>query len=141
MSGGARYNSTGIAGVGIGNVGDSLNIINHVVFDKKICTARELYDALAADWSGYEELHRYIKNEAPHYGNGIESADKHTRWAAGVFCGCGEFMHGTARPLQCGPVPGYDERYVRTENSGKRRMAAMQENRLQTEFLRSNRWI
>ena len=85
MSGGARYNSTGIAGVGIGNVGDSLNIINHVVFDKKICTARELYDALAGDWNGYEKLHRYIKNEAPHYGNGIESADKHTRWAAGVF--------------------------------------------------------
>ena len=85
MSGGARYNSTGIAGVGIGNVGDSLNIIDHMVFEKKICTARELYDALIADWNGYEALHQYIKNEAPHYGNGIESSDKHTCWAAGVF--------------------------------------------------------
>ena len=85
MSGGARYNSTGIAGVGIGNVGDSLNIINYMVFEKRLCTARALYDALMADWNGYEELHRFIKNDAPHYGNGIEAADRHTRWAAGIF--------------------------------------------------------
>ena len=85
MYGGARYNSTGVAGVGIGNVGDSLNIINHLVYEKKICTARELYDALMSDWEGREDLLQYIKNEAPHYGNGIEAADCHTRWAAGVF--------------------------------------------------------
>jgi len=85
MYGGARYNSSGIAGVGIGNVGDSLQMIKHLVFDTKKCTARELYDALKADWVGYEELNRYIKNEAPHYGNGIKEADKWAGWAARVF--------------------------------------------------------
>ncbi|NLA85853.1 MAG: hypothetical protein GX847_00945, partial [Clostridiales bacterium] len=33
MWGGAKYNSTGDSGVGIGNVSDSLNIINHCVFE------------------------------------------------------------------------------------------------------------
>ncbi len=85
MCGGARYNSTGIAGVGIGNVGDSLQMIKHLVFDTKKCTGRELFDALKADWAGYEELHRYILNEAPHYGNGIKQADEWAGWAAAVF--------------------------------------------------------
>ena len=85
MVGGAKYNSTGNSGVGIGNVADSLNIIRHVVFDKKLCTARELYDALVSNWEGYEELHRYILNEAPHYGNGIPEIDELAGWAAKVF--------------------------------------------------------
>lgn len=85
MHGGARYNSSGIAGVGIGNVGDSLHMIKHLVFDTKRCTARELYDALRSNWEGYEELHSYVLNEAPHYGNGIEEVDRWAGWAAQVF--------------------------------------------------------
>jgi formate C-acetyltransferase len=85
MYGGAKYNSTGNSGVGLGNVADSLNIINHCVFEKKICTGRELYDALFANWKGYEDLHNYILNEAPHYGNGIPGSDEFAGWAAKVF--------------------------------------------------------
>ncbi|MDR0812687.1 MAG: hypothetical protein LBO63_01600 [Oscillospiraceae bacterium] len=85
MYGGARYNSTGISGVGIGNVGDSLQMIKHLVYDTKKCTARELYDAIKHNWAGYEELRDYIKNSAPHYGNGNAEVDKWTAWAAGVF--------------------------------------------------------
>ena len=85
MFGGATYNSTGNSGVGIGNVADSLNIIRHCVFEKKICTARELYDAILNNWEGHEALHRYILNEAPHYGNGIPEVDALAGWAAKVF--------------------------------------------------------
>ena len=85
MYGGAKYNSTGIAGVAIGNTADSLGIIKHLVYDKKLCTARELYDALTNNWEGYEELHRYIVNEAPHYGNGIAEIDQYAKFAADVF--------------------------------------------------------
>ncbi len=85
MFGGARYNSTGISGVGIGNVADSLFMIYHLCFDTKKCTTRELYDALMNDWAGYEDLQRYIKNEAPHYGNGVEEIDWYVKWAAGVY--------------------------------------------------------
>ena len=85
MFGGAKYNSTGNSGVGIGNVVDSLNIIRHCVFEKEICTARELYDAVLDNWEGHEALHRYILNEAPHYGNGIPEVDELAGWAAKVF--------------------------------------------------------
>ena len=85
MYGGAKYNSTGDSGVGIGNVADSLNIINHCVFEKKICTAREMYDAIKNNWEGYETLHRYILNEAPHFGNGIPESDQFATFAAHVF--------------------------------------------------------
>jgi formate C-acetyltransferase len=85
MHGGARYNSTGMSGVGIGNVADSLNMIRHLCFDTGKCTTRELYDALTADWKGYEDLHAYIKNEAPHYGNGIPDCDRYARWAGKVY--------------------------------------------------------
>ncbi len=85
MYGGAKYNSSGIAGVGIGNVGDSLHMIKHLIFDTGRCTARELYDALKSNFKGYEALHAYIVNEAPHYGNGLPDVDKWTAWAAEVF--------------------------------------------------------
>jgi len=85
MWGGAKYNSTGNAGVGVGNVADSLNIINHCCFQKKICTTRELYDAVMNNWEGYEDLHSYILNEAPHYGNGIPKVDEHAAFAAKCF--------------------------------------------------------
>ena len=85
MYGGAKFNSTGVAGVGIGNVGDSLQMIKYLVFDSKKCTARELYDALKNNWVGYEDLHAFIKNHARHYGNGMLETDKWTAWAAQVF--------------------------------------------------------
>ncbi|MCF0120602.1 MAG: hypothetical protein HUJ65_03095, partial [Oscillospiraceae bacterium] len=85
MFGGARYNSTGLAGVGIGNVADSLQMIKHLCFDTKKCTTRELYDALMANWQGYEDLHAYVKNEAPHYGNGVDEVDQYVTFASDVF--------------------------------------------------------
>ena len=85
MFGGARYNSTGIAGVGIGNVADSLQTIKYLCYDTKKCTTRQLYDALINNWEGYEDLRAFIKNEAPHYGNGDPEADRWAGWAADVF--------------------------------------------------------
>jgi formate C-acetyltransferase len=85
MFGGARYNSTGMSGVGIGNIADSLSMIKHLCFDTKKCTTRELYDALISDWEGHEALLAYVKNKAPHYGNGIEECDRFAGWAAKVF--------------------------------------------------------
>ena len=85
ISGGARYNSTGNSSIGIGNVADSLNIIKYAVFDKKLCTARELYDAVMANWEGYEELHQVIQNEVPHYGNNNPEADQFVQWVAQVY--------------------------------------------------------
>ena len=85
MFGGAKYNSCGMAGVGIGNVADCLYMIKHLCFDTDTCTTRELYDALISDWKGYEELQRRVKHECRHYGNGYDEVDKWANWAGDVF--------------------------------------------------------
>ena len=85
MWGGAKHNSTGNSAIGLGNVADSLNIINYMVFEKKMCSARELYDAFMANWEGYEELHQIVQNEVPHFGNNDENADRYAGWVADTY--------------------------------------------------------
>ena len=105
MWGGARYNSTGDSGVGIGNVADSLNIIEHCCFDKKICTTREMYDAIRNNWEGYEDLQAYILNEAPHYGNGIGKCDEHATFAARCFADAVNTLTGPRGTCSAGMYP------------------------------------
>ena len=63
----------------------TVSTVDYMCFKEKKCTTRELYDAIMANWEGYEELHQYIKNEAPHYGNAIPEVDKWAARASGVF--------------------------------------------------------
>ena len=83
--GGAKYNRTGLTACGTANVADSLMAIKKLCFDEKRVTTREMYDALQADWEGYEELRQIIINEVPHYGNDEEEVDGLASWALGKF--------------------------------------------------------
>ena len=87
MHGGAKYNSTGMAILGVGTIVDSLSAIKYMVYDKKLCTTRELYDAVMANWEGYELLRERIINEVPHYGNGDIYADELATWVADLYTG------------------------------------------------------
>ena len=93
--GGAKYNSTGVTCCGIGNVADSLAAVKYLCFDKKICTTRELYDALMANWEGHEELRRIIDNQCPHYGNDDDYVDRYATWAMQKFC---DFINNSTGP-------------------------------------------
>jgi len=83
--GGAKYNRTGMTACGAANVGDSLMAIKKLCFDDKTCTTRELYDALQANWEGYEKLRDTVINEVPHYGNDNDEVDGLAAWALGLF--------------------------------------------------------
>ena len=85
QQGGAKYNSTGTSCVGVGNLADSISMIDHLCFKAKKCTTRELYDALMANWEGYEELYQYVNGRAPHYGNADPECDKYMTWAAEMY--------------------------------------------------------
>lgn len=85
MLGGAKYNSTGTAILGVGTIVDSFSAIKYMVYDKKLCTPRELYDAIIADWEGHELLRERIINEVPHYGNGEPYADELATWVADLY--------------------------------------------------------
>ncbi len=85
MWGGAKYNGAGNSSIGHGTVADSLNIIDQVCFRDKIATTRELYDALMANWEGYEDLHQYILGKCSHFGNNDPEADKYLKFVADTY--------------------------------------------------------
>ncbi|MBQ8831422.1 MAG: hypothetical protein IJ017_07460 [Oscillospiraceae bacterium] len=85
LVGGAKYNSTGNACIGIGTCIDSLLAIRYAVFEKKICTARELYDAWIANWEGYEDLRQRIINDTPFFGNGDPKTDEIASWVSDMY--------------------------------------------------------
>lgn len=86
--GGARYDFTGVQGVGAATVGDSLAALDALVFHENggRTTIDELLAALNADFEGYEPLRQMLVNRAPKYGNDDEPADRFTRLAAETFC-------------------------------------------------------
>jgi len=60
--------------VGAINVCDSLAAIKMLIFDEKKISLKQLIEALAANWEGYENI-RKLCLEAPKYGNDIDYVD------------------------------------------------------------------
>ena len=109
--GGAKYQSLGVSSVGIGTCADSLQMIKYMCFDedpatgKPRCSTRELYDALVANWEGYEDLQAYILNEAPHYGNGDPEIDKWVGWISDLFADSINALEGSHCHFNAGTFP------------------------------------
>ncbi len=85
-AGGARYNFTGIQGVGVAIVADSLAAIDRLVFSEKRITMEELLGALETDFEGQEALRQMLLGKAPKYGNDDDDADQFACAAAEVYC-------------------------------------------------------
>ncbi|MFD1174824.1 pyruvate formate lyase family protein [Paenibacillus puldeungensis] len=83
--GGCKYNSYGGTSPGLATCADSITAIKYLVFDKKICTAQELYDAVMKNWEGYEPLRQRVLNEAPHFGNADAYADEEMKWVIDLY--------------------------------------------------------
>ncbi|MGN0056309.1 MAG: formate C-acetyltransferase/glycerol dehydratase family glycyl radical enzyme [Atopobiaceae bacterium] len=77
MSGGARYNPSGVQGVGTANLADSLEVINRAVFQEHAISYQDLLAALHRDWSGPgdEALRQRLVNRYPKYGNDVDEVD------------------------------------------------------------------
>lgn len=73
-SGGALYNFSTISLTGLATVADSLYAVQRLVYEDKICTMEELTAALAANWEGWENLHRKAL-ALPKYGHNHKEAD------------------------------------------------------------------
>jgi formate C-acetyltransferase len=75
-SGGARYNTSYIQGVGLGTVSDCLAAIKWHIFDKKTFGFEKLMKILDVDFEGSEELRELLLDGTPKYGNDEDYADK-----------------------------------------------------------------
>jgi len=93
-AGGARYHDYGGTHLAMPNVADGLYAIKLAVFDRKLCTAEELIDALKANFSGYENLQAKLK-ALPKYGVDNEEADAMARRVAADFSDM--YLHYTTR--------------------------------------------
>ncbi len=85
-AGGAVYNFTGVQGVGVADVADSLAAIDWLVFTEKLATMEELLKALEDDFHGHDRLHRLIASRVAKYGNDSELPDRYAREVAELFC-------------------------------------------------------
>lgn len=75
-AGGARYNTSYIQGVGIGNITDMIASIKYNVFDKKKLSMEELMKAVEVNFEGHEDILNVVKNKTPKYGNDDDYADE-----------------------------------------------------------------
>ena len=83
---GARYNPSGVQGVGTANLADSLMVMKRAVFGegedgerlRPVIGYRELMAALARNWSGEgdEVLRQRCVNRYPKYGNDVDEVDE-----------------------------------------------------------------
>ncbi|MBW1812035.1 MAG: formate acetyltransferase, partial [Deltaproteobacteria bacterium] len=72
IDGGAQYNTSGTAMIGLTDVVDSLAVIKTLIYDQKLVDFTQLLAALQADFVGYESLQARILNQVPKFGQDNE---------------------------------------------------------------------
>ena len=82
--GGARYSMDGSGPVGMIDLADSLAAVKKLVYDEKRVGMRQLLDALAANFDGYEEI-RLMLLRCPKYGNNDNYVDSMAREWYDIF--------------------------------------------------------
>ncbi len=75
-SGGARYNTSYIQGVGLGSITDMLTSIRYNIYDKKTISWEDLNKALEADFKGYDQIQYELIYNTPKFGNDDDYADQ-----------------------------------------------------------------
>lgn len=85
-AGGARYDSTGLQGVGLADVADSLAAVEAIVFEERRHSLPELMDAVGADFAGAEPLRRRLLERVPKYGQDRGRPEYWARSVAELFC-------------------------------------------------------
>jgi formate C-acetyltransferase len=83
--GGGLYDYTSVQAAGLADVGDSLYILNKVVFEEKRFSLEEFVQILRDNFRGREDLRVELANKYPRYGNRNPDADHMTQLAADAF--------------------------------------------------------
>lgn len=76
ISGGTRYNTNYIQGVGLGTITDSLTALRTHVYENRTLPLSAFINALEANFEGYEVLRFKLLYKTPKYGNDDDWADR-----------------------------------------------------------------
>ncbi|MCG3165382.1 MAG: Choline trimethylamine-lyase [Bacteroidia bacterium] len=93
-AGGAVYNFSGVQGVGVTDVGDSLYAIEQLIFVKKKYSLTTLIHALKTNFEGNERMQLEFLNAAK-FGNDIQEADAYSVWVTNTFYNAFEHKKNT----------------------------------------------
>jgi len=82
IEGGAVYNSSGAAIIGLADVADSLSAIEHTVYERKDISVADLIGALNENYEGNEALRKRLANpdKTPKFGNEDSMAERNIMW-------------------------------------------------------------
>ena len=97
--GGARYNSSGVACIGLADVVDSLAAIRTLVFDEGRLTLPELMAALDVDFEGHPRTHALLRGRVRRFGSGDDAAVE----LANRVAGCAHDAFAAHRNFRGGP--------------------------------------
>lgn len=78
-SGGARYNTKYIQGVGLGSLTDSLTALRYHVFENKTFSMSELIRSMKMDFEGSSIIRDILIHKTPKYGNDDDYADQQAK--------------------------------------------------------------
>lgn len=73
-AGGATYNSSGVACIGLADVTDSLLAIKKLVYEDRRVSFPALKAAVDANFAGYPEIYALVRHKAPLFGSGAPEA-------------------------------------------------------------------
>lgn len=84
--GGAKYNFSGVQGIGTANLSDSLYILKKAVFEEEKLTVEELVEILDNNFENNEFLRQTFINKYPKYGNDFDEVDLLGREILSFYC-------------------------------------------------------
>ena len=94
VEGGALYNSSGVAIIGLAEVVDSLSAIQEFVFDKKTVSFTEMMEAIKHNWSGpHQRLHQMVKTSKEKFGTDSKMAKENADYLI-------DYLHRTFQSKQ-----------------------------------------
>lgn len=85
FEGGPKYSLVAIHAGGLADVGNSLLVIDKLVYQDKRLSLAELVQILRDNWQGHESLRQEIANRIEFYGNGNPQSDAMTKRAFDDF--------------------------------------------------------
>jgi len=83
-AGGARFNSSGVQGIGVADVADSLAAIDYIVFRKKRYSIAQILEAMKKNFADNPKMHAELLS-VPKFGNDEQIPDEYAALTVTIF--------------------------------------------------------
>lgn len=96
--GGAKYNSSGTANIGLADVTDSLMVIKKLIFEEKKFSFKELMEGITTNFEKHPEILAMAHKRVPLFGSGsdeaVEMANRVAKWTHDYYASMPHYRGG-----------------------------------------------